>query len=62
MDPISAAMVAAVEKTWESIRRRQPDVPAVVVSVGQGMTTKEAQVGHFAAGAWQHGEDLGRLR
>jgi hypothetical protein len=50
-------MVAAVEKTWESIRRRHPDVPPVVVSVGQGMTTKEIKLGHFAAGAWQHGED-----
>jgi hypothetical protein len=50
-------MVAAVEKTWESIRRRHPDVPPVVVSVGQGMITKEAKLGHFAARAWQHGED-----
>jgi hypothetical protein len=53
----SAIMVAAVEKTWASIRRRHPDVPPVVVSVGQGMTAKEAKLGHFAAGAWQHGED-----
>jgi hypothetical protein len=55
--PISAAMVAAVEKTWAHIRRRHPDVPPVVVSVGQGMTAEEAKLGHFAAGAWQHGED-----
>jgi hypothetical protein len=55
--PISAAMVAAVEKTCASIRRRHPDVPPVVVSVGQGMTVKEAKLGHFAAGAWQYDED-----
>ncbi len=58
--PISAPMVAALERAWADIRTRHPQVPAAVVVLGAGSTGNKAaglKLGHFAALRWHHGSD-----
>lgn len=54
---ISARLVTAIGDVWSAIRCQHPDVPDVMVSVGAGRATKNGlTLGHFAAAAWQAGE------
>lgn len=54
---ISARLVGAIGEVWSGIRRRNPDVPDVVITVGAGAKRNGVTLGHFAAAAWQSGED-----
>lgn len=53
----SAQLVAALETAWTAIRSRHPEVPAAVVVVGSGTSSRQAKYGHYAAMRWQHGTD-----
>jgi len=53
----SADLVAALERAWQAIRARHPEVPSAVIVVASGTTTRQAKYGHFAAMRWQHGEN-----
>jgi hypothetical protein len=56
----AAGLVAALEQAWAAIRTRNPEVPAAVLIVGSGSSTKASQpakFGHFAALRWQSGDD-----
>lgn len=54
----SSSFIVAVETTWEAIRQRHPDVPAVIVTMASGgLTTDFVKRGHFAVDAWMRGED-----
>jgi hypothetical protein len=49
-------LVAALDRTWSSIRARHPDVPEVVITLGAGTGgSGPAKLGHFAAARWQRG-------
>jgi hypothetical protein len=62
VDPIrSAPIVAALERAWDEIRRRSPDLPQVVMVVASGSDGAPAgwlKLGHFAAMRWQTGDGL----
>jgi hypothetical protein len=34
--PLTALLIGALDRVWAEIRRRHPDVPAVVITVGAG--------------------------
>lgn len=53
----TAELVAALESAWTAIRANHPEVPAVVIIVGSGTSTKQAKWGHFAPIRWQHGDN-----
>jgi hypothetical protein len=50
-------LVAALENAWSAIRAKHPDVPAVVIVVGSGTSTRQAKNGHYAPTRWQHGDN-----
>ncbi|MFK4084149.1 hypothetical protein ACI2LF_08595 [Kribbella sp. NPDC020789] len=52
----TAELVSALEGAWAAIRANHQEIPAVVIIVGSGTSTKQAKYGHFAASRWQHGE------
>ncbi|MET7282348.1 hypothetical protein ABZS29_29235 [Kribbella sp. NPDC005582] len=52
----TAELVSALEGAWTAIRANHQEIPAVVIIVGSGTSTKQAKYGHFAASRWQHGE------
>jgi hypothetical protein len=54
---ISARLVATIGQVWAGIRSRNPDVPDVVITVGAGASKNGLTLGHFAASAWQSGDD-----
>lgn len=53
--PVAGAIVTTIERAWVEIQRRHPDVPAVVVTMGQGSGSGALKLGHFAAGRWAVG-------
>lgn len=56
---LTVPLLAALDRAWRGIRTRQPEVPAVVITVGSGTLGARPgheRLGHFAAGRWQHGE------
>ncbi|MFD9893548.1 hypothetical protein ACFWY9_29745 [Amycolatopsis sp. NPDC059027] len=56
---VTARLVSAFAATWSAIRRRHPDVPDVVVTIGSGtLGVKQGRkvLGHFAAGRWHVGD------
>jgi hypothetical protein len=58
-DFTTAGLLAVLERAWAAIRVRHPDVPAAVLVVGSGSSTKANQslkYGHFASLRWQAGE------
>jgi hypothetical protein len=58
--PLTALLIAALDRVWAEIRRRHPDVPTVVITVGAGSIGAPPgtlRLGHFAAGRWQHADD-----
>jgi hypothetical protein len=42
-----------LEDTWLAIRRRHPEIPAVVIILASGTETRQPRWGHFASGRWQ---------
>lgn len=56
---LSPALVA-LEDAWAAIRRHHPDVPAAVVTIGQGSDPRAPAMlrrGNWAAGRWSRPED-----
>jgi hypothetical protein len=52
--PAASMVVAALERAWQQIRTRHPELPQVVVIVAAGSETARGlfKWGHFAAGRW----------
>lgn len=54
-----SVLVAALERAWEAIRARHPDVPEVVLVVAAGSDGRAKaglKLGHFAASRWHLGD------
>jgi len=52
----ASALVAVLEEVWGEIRRRHPDVPPVIVTVGSGSLGArpgKLRLGHYAAARWR---------
>jgi hypothetical protein len=50
---VTGPLVAAIEHTWAAIQVRHPDVPDVVLTLGNGSTRPgQLTLGHFHAGKW----------
>jgi hypothetical protein len=52
-DGTASLLVASLERTWSTIRRRHPDVPDAVLVVASGSEGKRVNWGHFAPHRWQ---------
>jgi len=55
----TAELVAALQRAWDGIRSRHPDVPEVVLTIGSGslgLRSGQQRLGHLAAGRWQHAD------
>jgi hypothetical protein len=53
LEGAASLLVAALEHTWQTIRRRHPDVPGAVLVVASGTDGKRLNWGHFAPHRWQ---------
>jgi hypothetical protein len=49
----ASLLVAALERTWQTIRSRHLDVPEAVLVVASGAEGKRLNLGHFAPHRWQ---------
>lgn len=50
---VTGPLVAAIEQTWAAIQARHPDVPDVVLTLGNGSARPgHLTLGHFHAGKW----------
>jgi hypothetical protein len=49
----ASLLVAALERTWQTIRQNHPDVPDSVLVVASGTEGKRLNLGHFAPHRWQ---------
>jgi hypothetical protein len=52
-DGAASVLVAALERAWQTIRRRHPDVPDAVLVVASGSEGKRLNLRHFAPHCWQ---------
>jgi hypothetical protein len=52
-DGTASLLVAALERTWQTIRTRHSDVPDAVLVVASGTDGKRLNLGHFALHRWQ---------
>ena len=52
-DGTASLLLAALERTWQTIRQRYPDVPEAVLVVASGSEGKRLNLGHFAPHRWQ---------
>jgi hypothetical protein len=52
-DGAVSVLVAALERTWQTIRSRHPQVPDAVLVVASGSEGKRLNLGHFAPHRWQ---------
>src|SRR5512132_1664067 len=52
-DGTASLLVAALERTWQAIRKRHPEVPEAVLVVASGSEGKRLNLGHFAPHRWQ---------
>ena len=48
----ASLLVQVLEDTWLAIRRRHPEIPAVVIILASGTETRQPRWGHFASGRW----------
>lgn len=55
----STRIITAAESAWTSIRRRHPDVPDVVTTLGAGTSGRASRTryGHFATARWDRDGD-----
>lgn len=59
-DPVSSAVVKRLEQAWAAIRRRHPDLPPVIFTLGSGTIDKGPhRLGHFAPSRWHSGHTPG---
>jgi hypothetical protein len=57
-DGAASLLVAALERTWQTICSRHPEVPEAVLVVASGSEGKRLHLGHFAPHRWQvNGDD-----
>ena len=49
----ASVLVAALERAWDAIRQRHPDVPEVVMVMASGSERRALKLGHFAALRWE---------
>jgi hypothetical protein len=49
----ASILVQVLEDTWLAVRRRHPEIPAVVIILASGTETRRPRWGHFASGRWQ---------
>jgi curved DNA-binding protein CbpA len=49
----ASRVLKVLEDTWMEIRRRHPEIPAVVIIIASGTDGKQARFGHHAPGRWQ---------
>jgi hypothetical protein len=47
-DGAASLLVATLERTWQTIRTRHPDVPQAVLVIASGAEGKRLNLGHFA--------------
>jgi hypothetical protein len=52
-DQTASLLVAALEHTWQTIRRHHPELPPAVLVVASGGDGKRLNLGHFAPHRWQ---------
>jgi hypothetical protein len=52
LDGAASLLVAALERTWQSICSRHPQVPEAVLVVASGAEGKRLNLGHFAPHRW----------
>jgi hypothetical protein len=52
-DGAASLLVATLERTWQTIRTRHPQVPQAVLVVASGAEGKRLNLGHFAPHRWQ---------
>jgi len=59
LETTGSGLIAALEQTWTTIRRRTPELPEVVVVTGTGLSSSavhiDAKWGHFGADHWVEG-------
>src|SRR5579859_1321056 len=48
----ASLLVQVLEDIWLAIRRRHPQIPAVVIIVASGTETRQPRWGHFASARW----------
>ena len=53
----ASLLVQVLEDTWQAIRARHSQIPAVVIILASGTETRQARWGHFASGRWNVGND-----
>jgi hypothetical protein len=49
---MASLLVQVLEEVWLAIRRRHPQIPAVVIIVASGTETRQTRWGHFASARW----------
>lgn len=57
----ASRVLKVLEDTWMEIRRRHPEIPAVIIIIASGTDGKQTRLGHHAPGRWnvagiQHAE------
>ena len=55
----TAGLVAALQRAWDGIQSRHPDVPDVVLTIGSGslgLCSGRPRLGHLAADRWQRAD------
>ena len=48
----ASLLVQVLEEAWLAIRRRHPQIPAVVIILASGTETRQPRWGHFASARW----------
>lgn len=60
VENVATELVRAIDVVWQGIRRRHPDVPDVMITIGSGTLGAkpgQARFGHFAAARWQREDE-----
>ena len=53
----ASLLVQVLEDTWQAIRARHGEIPAVVIILASGTETRQPRWGHHAPGRWNVGND-----
>jgi curved DNA-binding protein CbpA len=48
----ASRLIKVLEDSWLEIRRRHPEIPAVVIIIASGSDGKQTRLGHHAPGRW----------
>jgi curved DNA-binding protein CbpA len=49
---VISRLIGVLEETWQAIRARHAEIPAVVIIIASGTEHKQARWGHHAPGRW----------